>query len=446
MLADADNRSRAAVPAVRGALESDGLLELLSPGALQKRLEQALRSGRSRQVTVGLLFRGQIASAAVSDPVDPARSADALKLIRTGCLTKLFTYALVLQAVTQGILRLDHDAGELLERSWPLAATRLRGISVANLLEHTHGLDDSRLREAPLLDDGRIDLVRLVDHAISDPPLCAPGTLYSYSHIGALFLAAILEQLHGQTYHALLSERLFAPLGIEHRLVPDPKQPLAPLRICPSRGPNLAVPVEHLLKFLESHSRGALDAHASMTRLPGWNSSELGICRGWKCYESGWIGHNSEAPGPAAALRVHAKERIAIVVESGDQAAAPILAAMFGRLLPDLVRIRIPSRLNTPPADTDRYVGKYESEALRVTIFRSDDAALELRAQRRIAGLVEETPFLVTPLRAAQDEVFFPQPSSAHLAPLVQFIGADGNRFRFLWNGKSIWRNVDLPA
>lgn len=414
-----------------------GLLDLTANGALQAHLERAMQGRRYRHVKVGLLCGGRMATADLLESQAPGRSADAPIWVQTGCLTKLFTSALVLQCVRRGDLRLDQIAGELLKGSHPEAASHLAGITVAHLLDHAHGLDDSRLKDTSFTDDGRIDAGRIVSMLASTPPLCAPGTACSYSHVGALLLAAILEQVSGRTWYALLREELFAYPGMEHQ----PGQ----LRICPSRGIDLTVPMEAMLAFCDEHAHHALCEGVPITSLPGWHSSETGIRCGWKCYGGGWIGHNSEPPAAAAALRVHPQERIAIIVESGDHPPAPVLAAMFGRLLPELVRIRFPTLLDPAACaslNLGRYAGHYENEAVRVAITCSTDAVLDLRAHRRRHHVVEENPFVASPLRPARDGIFYLLPHSAHFAPFVQFTGEAGDGYRFLWNGKSVWRNV----
>lgn len=424
------------------------LLELTTNDALQARLERVVQGRRYRQVKVGLLCEGRMATATLVDSAEVIRNADASMWMPTGCMTKLFTSALVLQFVRRGHLRLDEDAGERLKESCPAVASRLAGITVTHLLEHAHGLDDSGLRETSLLDDGRIDVGLLAEKMTSTPPLCAPGTLYSYDHIGAILLAAILEHVSGRTWYSLLQEELFAPLGMEHRLLSAQGAASGYLRVCPSRGYDLAVRVEGMLAFIEKHARETFQEDASMTKLPGWHSTETGTRFGWKCYEGGWIGHNSEPPAAAAVVRVHPRERIAIVVETGADSPAPLVVAMFGRLLPELVRIRFPPLLNASACaglDAGRYVGQFENEVLRIVITRSTDAVLELRAHRRRNNDVEHSPFVVTPLRPAQDGIFYLLPDSAHLAPFVQFIGDTGREFRFLWNGQSVWRNV-IPS
>jgi hypothetical protein len=428
-------------------MRSPELIELASDEALQARLEKALQGRRHRRVKVGLLCDGRMASAAVLDAAESARDAATAKRMRTGCLTKLFTWALAHQAVIRGMLRLQDGAGQRLQSAAVPAASRLGGITVAHLMAHTHGLDDSGLRDPRLLDDGRIDVGALIETVTSSPPLSAPGTLYSYSHAGALLVATVLEQAFGRPWYTLVRDELFVPLNIEHELVPMRAGGSESLRVCPSRGHDLVVPVAAMLGFLQKHGLNArIEETFALTKLPGWHSTEIGIRGGWKCYEGGWIGHNSEPPAPSAAVRVHAGERVAIVVEAGEETVAPILAALFGRLLPGLVRIRVPALLDAgrcAALDAGRYLGQYENGAQRVIISRSSAALLELRAHRRLAGVVEATPFLVTPLRAAQDEIFYPLPGGAPLAPFVQFSGESGGGFRYLWNGKSVWRNMN---
>jgi hypothetical protein len=256
--------------------------------------------------------------------------------------------------------------------------------------------------------------------------------LYSYSHAGALLLAAILQQVYGRSWYALVQDELC----MEQR--PGQQQ------ICPSWGYDLTVRVDAMLTFSEKHARESLQEDVPITHLPGWHSSETGVRCSWKCYAAGWMGHNSEPPAVAAAVRVHPGARIAIAVEAGEDPPAPILAALFGRLLPDLVRIRFPALLKGCGGfDPSCYVGEYEDGSVRVAITRSTDTVLELRAYRRHDDAAEELPFIVTPLRPAQDGVFYLLPHSAHFAPFVQFTGkTSGGTFRFLWNGRSVWRNV----
>ncbi|MFW6339535.1 MAG: serine hydrolase domain-containing protein [Wenzhouxiangella sp.] len=59
-------------------------------------------------------------------------------------------------------------------------------------------------------------LERILPHFAGLEPLCAPGTCYTYQNVLFSLIGPAIEQSTGQAYEALLSERLFEPLGM-HR-------------------------------------------------------------------------------------------------------------------------------------------------------------------------------------------------------------------------------------
>jgi CubicO group peptidase (beta-lactamase class C family) len=54
----------------------------------------------------------------------------------------------------------------------------------------------------------------IVRQALSRPPGIPPDTKYWYSNVGYILAGAVLEQLTGRAWEALMRERLFQPLGI----------------------------------------------------------------------------------------------------------------------------------------------------------------------------------------------------------------------------------------
>jgi CubicO group peptidase (beta-lactamase class C family) len=261
--------------------------------ALHLRLLSSVHRRSDKRIAVGLAHRERRSCATVGCDIAAASAGTAL--VETGCITKLFTAAMMMQAVGAGRFSLDDAAGELLCRGSRDGLRLPQGISVRHLLEHTHGVDSSRLTQAPLREDGFIDAAMLCRELQDAGRLHEPGLLYSYGEGGPWLAAAILEACHGQPFRMLLETQLFAPMGVTI----SPTDTLR-ARVCPSSGGALAVPLEGLLEFLLAHcpSEERL-ASGGITPLPGWSSQECGIRLGWKHYGSGWFGHNSALAGPA---------------------------------------------------------------------------------------------------------------------------------------------------
>jgi len=158
-------------------------------------------------------------------------------------LTKpLATVLAVLCLQKEGLLSLADRLPELLGRE---VAADKRDITLAHLLQHCSGLVAHRpyfesLRLMPA--DQRRQAVR--DLILAEPLRSSPGTEVCYSDLGYLLLGHIVEEKVGQPLDTLVRERLYAPLGLEGRLVFKPRQSLlgrpgvrfAPTEDCPWRG------------------------------------------------------------------------------------------------------------------------------------------------------------------------------------------------------------------
>ena len=115
-------------------------------------------------------------------------------LMPLASVTKVYTAALVLRLADYGVLSLDDRLAR-----WVPDATNAGGVTIRQLLTHTSGVasDDSAL-----------------------PPVCAPGTCYSYSNSGYGYLGHVVEAATGQSYAVSLRSRFLAPLGLESTFYP----------------------------------------------------------------------------------------------------------------------------------------------------------------------------------------------------------------------------------
>jgi hypothetical protein len=399
-----------------GSIE-ERLLAALDGERIRERLEQ-LRHGAGASAAFAVWCGGRERYYGSGD----AASDAAEQPIATGCITKLFTAALVCEAADRAALDLDADVRPLLG----LDAPALAGVTLRLLLEHSHGLDDSLLTRAPRTEAGRIDAAQLVTLLAAQPPLAAPGEIYSYSNAGAWLAAALLERSSGRLYADLLHERL----------LPGTTASAA----CPATGGPLSVRARQLLGFLrrnaERRAQWPLAQDGGMP-MPGWSPLERGAHLGWKAHGAGVFGHQSVLPGASALVRVAPAARAAVLVASAALPAAMLTAKLLGADLSELVGLQPRPAAANAPADLGAYAGRYRCAARSLIVGVARDA-LTLRVEQ---GLGHSAVRLT--LRPAGEHAFVPE-HAARCAGLsfVQFVRPCGGAFRFLWNGRTVLRRA----
>lgn len=341
-----------------------------------------------------------------------------------GCLAKLFTATLVRGAAAAGAFDLDGPVEPLLGAR----CGALRAVTLRQLLEHTHGLDDS-LFEPPRRERGRIDRAELLARIATLERFASPGAAYSYGHLGAWLAAAALERLLDRSVLSLVRERLLALLGTEA------VEANARAAFCAAGGGGLALTARELVRFgLLALERDGSLAGEPITPLPGWHPLERGVCLGWKCAGAGWYGHQSVWPGASCFLRVHAKRRLALAVIASKEPAALVALRVFGTHMPEVFEPQTKATTDEPPR---AFAGVYAQAARAVAVVRAPDEWYAHTWQRGVGG-VQEAPVRssLVPVRG----VLFARPAREHL-PYVEPVGSE-NGARWLWNGRCILRRV----
>jgi CubicO group peptidase (beta-lactamase class C family) len=394
------------------------LAHLAETEGLQAALAAAIRGATGGRASVAVRSHGGTA-VATAGGVDEA--------VPIGCLAKLLTAALVRAAVQQGRLAFDDDLEALLGAS----AKALRRIRLRHLLEHTHGLDDSTLAPPRWL-RGFVDVGELLGRAAALPQFAAPGTCYSYGHLGAWLAAASLERVLARRYCDLVRAWLHDPLGGQVPLAGG---------LCPATGVGLALDAAQLVRLLAHAVAGperwpsgdVQGTHGGITPLPGWNPLERGVFLGLKHAGRSWFGHQSAWPGASAYLRAQPATGLAVAVLARTHAAAVIAARLLGRDVPELFELRVPGH-GEIFRDADAWCGRFEQAALAVDITTAD-ASLVLTAHARGAPCAQ----LRTRLEPAGAQVCFALPSN-DVVPYVQLVNAPSGGARWLWNGRCLLR------
>lgn len=419
-----------------GFVGPDMLVTLQDIERLRAALLKAIGTRPTRRAVVGLFVDDRVTVAAAGSDIADEPS-DQVPRIRIGCLVKLLTATLILDAVAAGRVDLEASVLDYLpdcgERTAQWAA-----LTVRRLLEHTHGIDDSLIGiDCPTSSD-RIDVRFLGRQIAVTAPLTAPGQMYSYSHVGSLLLAAVLERRFATSYAVILRERLLEPLGIR---LADAWQSAEGGYLSPAFDEQLSLTVADVMRLIRHGARTCLErSPLAVTGLPGWSPVERGICLGWKAYGDGWYGHASDLRDYLTIVKVHADSGTVLLASSADFAPSALMLAVFGRLLPRSHQLRFPRILTAQErcgVDFGVYATEFENAALTVSLHRVDPAALGVRVVNRLSRSDDRD----TVARAipARDEVFVCEGSAGDFS-VFQLLGRQEDGFRYLWNGKALLR------
>jgi CubicO group peptidase (beta-lactamase class C family) len=124
-----------------------------------------------------------------------------------GSITKQFTGAAIVKLESQRKLRVTDSIDQYFDN----VPEDKRAITLHHLLTHSSGL-----RDAFGDDFEPVSRDEIIKRAMESKLLWAPGTRYQYSNGGYSLLAAIIEQVTGDTYERYLHDELFKPAGMMH--------------------------------------------------------------------------------------------------------------------------------------------------------------------------------------------------------------------------------------
>lgn len=141
--------------------------------------------------------------------------ATADTLFRIGSTSKAFTALSLLQLVEQGrVSLLDPVSRYVTDVPYENPWEATNPVLIADLLEHTAGWDDLKIREFAQQAKGWTLHQGLTFDTGSHRSRWRPGTRMSYANAGTSMAAAVVEKVTGQTLEAYVGEHLFAPIGM----------------------------------------------------------------------------------------------------------------------------------------------------------------------------------------------------------------------------------------
>lgn len=158
-------------------------------------------------------------------------------LFRIASTTKMLTAASAVTFAERGELELDAPIGTYL----PGLPPRLARVTVHQLLSHTAGIRDGHSFDGPHDDAALASFVRTWT---DDYLVAEPGEIFSYSNLGYVLAARVLEEVSGQAFGDAMQDALFRPLGMRRttvRPIMAMTYPFAQGHDIPSEGTNPVV-------------------------------------------------------------------------------------------------------------------------------------------------------------------------------------------------------------
>jgi CubicO group peptidase (beta-lactamase class C family) len=130
-----------------------------------------------------------------------------------GSLSKSFTAVLVRQAIDAGQVEADAPVQRYLPWFRVASADISGRITVRHLLNQTSGFSRAAGMVPVLRHDGA-SIAELARSAATLDVERAPGERFEYSNLNFIVLGAVLEAVTGRSWHELVHERIFRPLGM----------------------------------------------------------------------------------------------------------------------------------------------------------------------------------------------------------------------------------------
>jgi CubicO group peptidase (beta-lactamase class C family) len=154
----------------------------------------------------------EAATGVVNRDTGVATTADSV--FQIGSVTKVWTASLVMQLVAERAVELDAPVRSYLPAFGVLDGTASESVTVRELLSHTGGFEGDLFEDTGRGDDA---LGRLIAWMHTNAgQVHPPGALHSYCNSGFCVLGAMVAELRGGTWEAVLRERLIEPLGVTH--------------------------------------------------------------------------------------------------------------------------------------------------------------------------------------------------------------------------------------
>jgi CubicO group peptidase (beta-lactamase class C family) len=280
-----------------------------------------------------------------------------------GSETKAMTATLLAMLVEDGTLSWDTTVGEVFGERFKDMDPAWRGVTIEQLVRHrggapsdlsANGLWSKLWQRRGTPSEQRL---QLVEGVVTHPPIAPPDTKYLYANAGFAIAGAMAEVKTGKAWETLITERLFAPLGMTsvgfgapgsagkedepwgHRADGKPMEPGPGADNPAAIGPagTVHVSLSDWAKFILLHVRGDRECPAREARLLKPETFDIlhtpkdNYAMGWLVTKRPWA--KGDRPGDTGRVLTHAGSNTlwyAVAWLAPERDAAILVAANRG--------------------------------------------------------------------------------------------------------------------
>lgn len=144
---------------------------------------------------------------------EAGRRVDANTIFYIASCTKAFTALATVLLDRAGVIKLDATLAEILPDARLASGLDPGGITVRQLLTHTHGMAGNGPVSYRAAYSGEIEPAAMVRAVAAHQP-AKTGTAYAYSNLGYNILSLGIDRVAKKPWQDVLAERVFRPLGL----------------------------------------------------------------------------------------------------------------------------------------------------------------------------------------------------------------------------------------
>jgi CubicO group peptidase (beta-lactamase class C family) len=181
---------------------------------LQALLDRFIAEGQIDGTAVAVAQAGKQVAELYAGNAAPGRAAGTDTLWPLASISKLYTAAVVMALVEQGVLTLSMTAHSVLPE---FDGGGRENVTIRHLLTHTSGLPAFKAYDQITHDPD--SMAKLM---FTQPLDTLPGARMVYSDIGAYMFGRVIEQMSGQSLDQYLHDHVFEPAGMHETMFRPP--------------------------------------------------------------------------------------------------------------------------------------------------------------------------------------------------------------------------------